>query len=552
MPQTSVAASLPIHSESIMKMFPPMKPVRTVTMNIVNCIAMLGAVVAAIDFGNPITASAAEPSGGKVEGRPNIVLFFVDDFGARDLSCYGSEFYQTPHMDALAANGVRFTNAYAGYSRCVSSRTALLSGKVPARVEYAAKKNRDSEHHLPLSEVTFGEALRDHGYATCYIGKWHLGKKGGGPGEQGFDTVIHSGSAGATGQYFYPFKVEKGNYVDNPVVGKEGDYLNDLLTDKAVEYIGQQQSDKPFLMVMAHYAVHTPFEAPEDLTKQYKKKLRKSGVAVGGGREDDDFVVDRQGMTKTVQNNPVYAAMVENTDASLGRIMDAISDAGIADNTIVILTSDHGGLSTRGLDNHRPVATSNAPYRQGKGSIFEGGMRVPLIVSWPGKAKAGVVSEVQVTGYDHFPTMLEMAGANPMPEQHVDGESYVRATAGESYQRSPMFWYKWMARPDSTGDTRAMSLVEGNYKIVKWIDEDLVELFDLQQDPGEQNNLAEADPERTAAMLAQVLAIEQEVGDLREAGKKMLDKRLERAAGKATKRKARKNGKKAKPAAVVE
>jgi len=466
-------------------------------------------------------------------GQPNMVLFLVDDFGQRDLSCYGSAFYETPNMDQLAAEGMRFTNGYSAYARCVSSRTGLLSGKYPCRVEFAAKQNK-SKHHLPLSEVTFGEALKESGYQTCYIGKWHLGKEGGGPGAQGFDTVIHSGSAGATGSYFFPFSVEKGNQVDNPVDGKEGDYLNDRLTDKAVEYVDQHR-EKPFLMVLAHYAVHTPFEASEELVDKYRKKLRKSGTEVGGKRNDTDLVKDRQGVTKTIQNNPTYAGMVENTDVNFGRLVKAIEDAGIADNTVIIITSDHGGLSTRGQSNRRPLATSNMPFRQGKGSIFEGGTRVPLIVKWPGVSQAGSVSDVQVIGTDLYPTMLEMANAPANPKQHVDGVSFAKALRGESYVRAPMFWYKWMARPDSTGDTRALALIDGSHKLVHWIDEELTELFHLEDDPGEEKNLAGQEPVRVKAMLEKISQLENEVGNLRKPGKRMLDKRLEKASRKKQK-----------------
>ncbi|MCO8125257.1 sulfatase [Stieleria sp. TO1_6] len=458
---------------------------------------------------------------------PNIVLFFVDDFGQHDLTCYGSALYETPQMDELAAQGMRFTHAYAAYPRCVPSRQGLLSGKYPSRIENESIRSGNHEHHLPLSEVTFGEALQEHGYRTCYIGKWHLGKDGGGPGDQGFETVIHSGSAGATHSYFYPFPTEKGLTVVNPVDGKPGDYLTDRLTDKAVEYI-QENHDAPFLLVMAHYAVHTPLEAPEDTTQKYRKKLRQSGLAVGGKRDDPDLVIDRQGTVKTVQNNPTYAAMVERTDDSLGRIVNAIRTAGIENNTAIILTSDHGGLSTRGVDNHRALATSNMPLRQGKGSIFEGGTRVPLIVKWPGKVRPGTTSEVQVNGTDHYPTLLDIAGATPRPEQHVDGRSYLRALQGESYQREPMFWYKWQARPDSTGDTRALSIIDGRYKLIQWIDEDLVELFDLDEDVGEQVNLADKQPQRVQSMLAALLQTEQQIGNLRSKGKKELERRLQK------------------------
>ena len=468
--------------------------------------------------------------------NPNIVLFFVDDFGQRDLSCYGSTLYETPHMDRLAAEGIRFTDAYSAYPRCVPSRQGLLSGKYPCRIVAESEKTKQKEHHLPLRETSFGEALRDIGYRTCYIGKWHLGHEGGDPGAQGFDTVVHAGSAGATGSFFYPFSIEKGHTVENPIDGQEGDYLVDNMTDKAVEYIGAiNTDDRPFLLVMSHYAVHTPIEAPEHVTKKYSRKLRKSGIAIGGKKDDADLITDRQGVTKTIQNNPTYAGMVEKTDESLGRIMKALADGGLADNTAIILTSDHGGLSTRGLDNKRVLATTNAPLRQGKGSIFEGGTRVPLIVKWPGKVKPGTVSSVQVTGTDHYPTMLEIAGAPLLPKQHVDGRSYIKALRGESYQREGMFWYKWQARPDSTGDTRAMSYVEGPYKIIEWIDEDRIELFDLSKDIGEQSDLASKMPERAESMLMKLRVTEQNIGDLREKGRKELDRRMMRLSEKRNK-----------------
>ena len=460
--------------------------------------------------------------------KPNIVLFFLDDFGVRDLSCYGSEFYETPHMDSMAKEGIMFKNAYSGYARCVPSRQALLSGKYPSRITGKKYKSNKERHALPLEEVTFGEALKEGGYQTCYIGKWHLGKEGGGPGAQGFDTVIHSGTAGAPASYFYPFPCEKGNTVENPVDGKEGDYLNDRLTDEALNYIEKQKSN-PFLLVMAHYAVHTPLEAPEPLIEKYKKKLSGKGIAIGGEKDDADIVKDRSGYSKTIQNNPVYAGMVENVDMSLGRIMKKLEELGISDNTVIILSSDHGGLATRGLENNRPLATSNLPYRQGKGSAFDGGTRVPLIVKWPAKIKAGQVTEVQVTGTDHYPTMLEMAGLSLRPQQHVDGRSYMKALQGEQYQREGMFWYKWMARPDSTGDTRAISYIEGNYKVIEWLDEDMTELYDLSKDPGEHTDISSQMPEITNDLLAKLHKLEEEVGNQREAGAKYLEKRLKKA-----------------------
>lgn len=459
--------------------------------------------------------------------RPNILFFLVDDFGARDLACYGSTLYQTPHMDRLAAEGVRFTNAYAAYPRCVPSRQAIFSGKYSCRVEVERTASPGGGHPLPLGDVTFGEALQAAGYRTGYIGKWHLGDEGGGPGEQGFETVVHAGSAGATGSFFHPFTVEKGRSVEHPLTSEEGDYLIDRMTDAAVDYV-EQESGQPFLLVVSHYAVHTPLEAPDALTQTYEETLRSRGMAIGGEKEDADLVRDREGVSKTLQNNPVYAAMVEKTDESLGRIMQSLARLGIDSNTIVVVTSDHGGLSTRGLENRRPLATSNAPFRQGKGSIFEGGLRVPLIVKWPGRATTGGVSAVQVNGTDHYPTLLEMAELPLRPEQHVDGSSYCRALQGEVYERAPIFCNKWMARPNSTGDTRAMSLIDGRWKLILWLDEDLVELYDLSADISETTNLAAEMPERAEAMLHTLLAQETAIGSLREKGLAATRRRMER------------------------
>ena len=384
---------------------------------------------------------------------------------------------------------------------------------------------------LPTLAGTFREA----GYQTAYMGKWHLGELdtpdgGGGPGAQGFGTVVHAGSAGATGSFFPPFPVEKNHAVTNPLSGEPGDDLTGRLTDAAVEFVADAAGKpEPFLLVLSHYAVHTPLEARQEEVKAYRRALRKVGVEAGGKRDDADLVADRAGFSKTVQNNPTYAAMVERVDDSLGRVVAALADAGATENTVVVFTSDHGGLSTRGRGNRRALATSNRPLRQGKGSIFEGGTRVPLVVAWPGTLTPAV-SQRQVHGVDHYPTLLELAGLPARPEQHVDGRSYAAALRGGGEPREPLFFYKWQARPGSTGDTRAASLVDGDLKLIEWLDADpvggplagppagegRVELFDLAADPGELVNLAGERPAVAAAMLKRLRAIEADVGSLRD------------------------------------
>ncbi len=247
--------------------------------------------------------------------------------------------------------------------------------------------------------------------------------------------MIHSGSAGATGTFFPvgedgAFPVEKGNAVTNPLVGQPDDDLTGRLTDAAVDSIKREAAgDQPFLTVLAHYAVHTPLEAREDEVKKYARKLRQAGVekggmAKGGGRDDADLIRDRSGMTKTVQNNPTYAAVVERVDDSLGRVMAALQAAGADENTVVVFTSDHGGRSTHGLKNRRQMATSNLPLRQGKGAIFDGGLRVPLMVRRSGTTRHNEESYFPTHGVDVYPTLLELAGLPSRSEQLLDGLSF--------------------------------------------------------------------------------------------------------------------------------
>jgi arylsulfatase A-like enzyme len=466
--------------------------------------------------------------------KPNIILFYVDDFGVNDLSCNGSEFYESPNMDRLAAEGLKFANAYTAFPRCLPARQALLTGKYPSRFDVQAYPKQ----HLPFEEVTFGEALKGAGYSTSYIGKWHLGHKGQDPGTQGFDHIVHTGHAGATKSFFYPFPIEKGHTVENPVSGKEGDYLTDLLRDEACDFI-RKEANKPFLLVMAHYAVHTPLEGRPDLVAKYRAKLKAMGLEEGGKSDDADIKKDKTGMYKTVQNNPHYAAMIESVDTSLGKIMQTLKDLKIDDKTIIIVSADHGGLSSRGLKSNRPLATTNAPFRQGKGWTYEGGIRVPHIVKWPGVTQPGSVSKVQTIGTDHYPTMLQMAGLELMPEQHVDGRSYIQALKGEDYQRDGMFWYSHTARPDSTGDTRGMAYTEGRYKIHEWFDEDSIELYDLDNDPGELNDLSKQMPEKTKELHDKMLAMEESIGNYRKQGLRSTQKRLEKKNNPKKKSKAK-------------
>jgi arylsulfatase A-like enzyme len=443
------------------------------------------------------------------ESRPNFLIVLVDDLGRQDVGAYGSSLYETPHMDRLARDGMRFDNAYAAHPRCVPSRLGLMSGRYPASYGIPGFQDRkNTRHALPLAAVTFAEILKEAGYATGYIGKWHLGKEGGEPLHQGFDTNIMAGASGAPPSYFLPYEVpaggEAGKAFEPYAGGEQGEYLTDRLTDEALAFI-ETKKDAPFLLVLAHYAVHTPIQAPAELADKYRAIIADRGIPQGGPKSDRDVVVDNTGQVKTVQNNPVYAGMVDSVDSNLGRIVARLDELGLSANTVIILTSDHGGLSSRGLESKRELATSNLPYRHGKGWLYDGDIRVPMFVKWPGKVAAGSVSQVQVTGTDHYPTLLEMAGLPLQPQHHRDGRSYLPALRGEDYPRDPMYWHSSLGRPSQTGDTRSSAVIDGDWKLIQWYsleDESIVrtELYNLAGDPGERRDLSGSLPDRVNAL----------------------------------------------------
>ena len=380
---------------------------------------------------------------------------------------------------------------------------------------------------MPLSATTFAERLQEAGYRTGYIGKWHLGKEGGDPGAQGFDTTVMAGPPGAPPSYFHPYEKPRGKQQAVQWVsydgGEPGEYLTDRLTQEAIDFIDREKAG-PFLLVLAHYAVHTPIQAPEEISAGFQDKARVMELAE---RWDGDLVIDRTGEVKTQQNHPVYAAMIERVDAGVGKIVEKLEKEGLGDNTVIILTSDHGGLSTRGLGNRRELATTNLPYRHGKGWLFDGGIRVPLLVKWPGHVAPGTVSGVQTTGTDHYASILEMAGLPLQPDAHTDSVSYVRALQGEDYARGPMYWHSSLGRPQQTGDTRSSAVIDGPWKLIQWYSLESeaierVELFHIVDDPGEQHDLSASEPqqrERLEAMLnAWKDSVNARLGEFRKGG----------------------------------
>jgi arylsulfatase A-like enzyme len=436
--------------------------------------------------------------------QPNILFILIDDMGWRDLSCYGSTFYETPHIDRLGREGMRFTNAYASCPVCSPTRASLLSGKYPARVgvtnfinaAHAANPPRgrliDAPYtdHLPLEETSLATALRAGGYRTWQIGKWHLGGPAFYPEHHGFDLSVGGCDWGHPHEgYFAPWKH------DRMPSGVEGDYLTDRLTDEAVRLI-RQPSDRPFFMYLAHYAVHTPIQPkPEDLPK-YEAKAKAMGLDKMKTFEEGDFFPcehkkDQRIRRRLVQSDAAYAAMVENLDWNVGRVLAALEETGQADNTLVIFTSDNGGLATS-----EGSPTCNAPLAEGKGWMYEGGTREPLLVKWPGVVRPGSVCDTPLTSPDFYPTLLEAAGLDPMPAQHVDGVSLMPLLRGEDngLNERPLFWH--YPHYGNQGGTPGCSVRCGDWKLIEFFEDGRRELYNLREDLSEDHNLAAEHPDR--------------------------------------------------------
>ncbi len=437
---------------------------------------------------------------GQSKKQPNVVFFLVDDLGWNDVSYAGSDFYETPNIDQVAEQGKIFTNAYAAHPRCVPSRYAMVTGRYPARIQSPGK----GEGKLTDDTHTIAESFKEAGYTTFFAGKWHLASSESYPDTQGFDYNYGGGHAGAPKSYFQPYNVQKkgkGNgkerNIENLEDAPEGYYLSDHLTDKTVEFI-QNNQEQPFFVYLAHYGVHTPFEGKDEKTKKYRKKSRQ----LYGEEEVPEYSFEETtGETKLRQDNPVYAAMIESVDESFGRVVQQLKDLGIYENTIIVFTSDHGGLSNRG--NGRKTATSNLPLRAGKGHNYEGGIRIPMFVSWPEEINAGQ-SETVVTGTDYFPTLTELADLKEHNDAYLDGVSFAPTLLKDKTINTdrPVFWHSPKPRPKSTGDLANTAVRLGDYKLLDFYEEGRVELYDLTKDAAEQNNLASSMPEKRDELLA--------------------------------------------------
>ncbi len=421
----------------------------------------------------------------------NFVFILIDDMGWTDPGCYGSTFYETPNIDKLAAEGMRFTNAYAASPVCSPTRASIMTGKYPARLGItqwigAPDKPVKYVHNMPAEELTIAETLKQAGYATAFIGKWHLGEKEKYyPEKQGFDVNKGGYRAGHPwAGYFSPY--------ENPKLpdGPEGEYLTDRLTEESLKFL-DENSDKPFLLYLSHYAVHTPLQAKEKHIDKYNTKARHLPPHEGPAylTERDDII------TKQVQDHPVYAAMLQSTDESIGRVMQKLDALGLSDNTAVIFMSDNGGLSTQ----PRESPTANVPLRAGKGWLYEGGIREPMIIKWPGVVKPGTLCHEPVISNDFYPTMLEMAGLPLRQNQHIDGLSLVPLLTGTTkLDRNALYWH--YPHYHGSGSRPSGAVRAGDYKLIEWFEDNSIELYNLKNDISEKHNLAEELPQKTAQL----------------------------------------------------
>ena len=416
---------------------------------------------------------------------PNFVFILIDDLGWTDLGCFGSKFYKTPNIDRLAEGGMKFTAAYAACPVCSPTRASMLTGKYPARLHLTdwlpGRGNGPSQkllrpdflRQLPLSEVTLAEALKPAAYISASIGKWHLGGKGFSSEDQGFDLKIAGSEAGSPASYFHPYRSQTRS-IPSLEDGKPGEYLTDRLTTEAEKFI-KRHKDKSFFLYLAHYAVHIPLAAKTELIRRFQ-------------------IAAEPGQTHT---NAVYAAMIQSVDESVGRVMKKLEQLKLADNTVIFFMSDNGGLAV--TEGPNTPSTSNAPLREGKGYLYEGGIREPLIIRWPGVVRPGSVCGTPVCSIDFFPTILEIAGIKSGTNNVIDGVSLVpllKQIGG--FKRDALYWHYPHYAPQ--GGKPGGIIRQGDYKLIEFYEDGHLELYDLKQDIGEKNNLAEKMPDKAMAL----------------------------------------------------
>lgn len=427
--------------------------------------------------------------------HPNIVLILADDLGWADLSCYGADLHETPNLDKLAAQGVRFTQAYSAAPVCSPTRSALMTGKHPARLQITIwsegsleppRPNRrliqaPSRHSLPHEEITLAERLKEAGYLTALVGKWHLGDAQHYPETQGFDINIGGTLWGAPNTFFWPFggnaNFREPRYVPHLEFGKPGDYLTDRLTDEALRVI-DHAGKQPFFLFLSHHAPHTPIEAKSADIEYFNRKLKPGAN----------------------HQNAIYAAMIKSLDESVGRVIAHLKQRNLLDNTLIVFTSDNGGYigSNRGR-----TVTNNAPLRSGKGSLYEGGLRIPLIVWQPGVTPKGKTSNEMVVTNDLFYTLLASAGLSLLQPDTGEGMNLwpLLKDPQTRLQRDRLFFH-YPHYYDTT--TPVSAIRQGEWKLLEYLEDQRIELFNLKGDPGETTDLSKQMPAQAEKLRAEL------------------------------------------------
>lgn len=446
-----------------------------------------------------------------INKSPNVLFFIADDLGWMDLGCYGSKFYESPNIDQLAREGMLFTNAYAACPVSSPTRAAFQTGRYPARIgitdwipgnyyKGASKglidKNApalppENVLNLPLSEITIGEMLKTKGYKTAHIGKWHLAEDSlNFPQYQGYDLNIGGCAKGHPNGYFAPY--------NNPYLpdGPQGEYLTDRLGDECVKVL-QQFQHQPFFISYQFYQVHLPLTGKPDKVQYFKDKAKQIGLDAIKNEINNyaDFNKTlpfslKKYKEKLVQNNPVYAAMIASMDENVGKVIAELKRLGLYDNTIIIFTSDNGGLTG---------PTTNLPLRAGKGFLYEGGVREPLIAKWNGHFPTGQVSNTLVSTVDYFPTILDLLGISASKNVAIDGVSIKPALEGKNQHRGPIFWHYPHYHGD--GGRPAGAIRKGDFKLIEFFDTGEIELYNLKTDISERTNLAKSNTQMAHHLL---------------------------------------------------
>jgi len=444
--------------------------------------------LAAVAAGLPQRLHAA-PRTSPARRRANLIFILADDLGWAELGCYGNRFNETPHLDALARGGMRFTDAYASAPVCSPYRAALMTGQWPARVGITDYLRPNDAKHLSTDHVTIAEALKSAGYATGIIGKWHLtgyanhGAKEVPPSRHGFDETIVSENRGiGGGSYFHPYHFNR--EIRQRIQPKE--HLVDRVNLEAVEFI-ERHRNEPFFLYVSHYAVHTRLVGRPDLVAKYE---RKPGAGHG---------------QRARRNNPHLAAQLEQIDHGVGEIVRKLERLGIADDTVIVFTGDNGGEDR---------VTRNAPLRAGKSTLYEGGIREPLIVRCPRAAAAGGVCKTPTSNVDFYPTLCELAGIKADPARKIDGVSILPLLKDPSarLKREALYWHYPLARPHFLGGRSAGAIRKGRWKLIEFFDTGKRELYDLAGDLGEKTDLAAKMPEKAAELARALAAWRKETG----------------------------------------